>query len=441
MGATGLSADPKEYRTRLADQSDDQIDAWAAELMRDVAIRRGVVKVVERLPTRDAPRRAWFRTGVRFRRRPAGASSAATGRGHLMVPDDHPPRPRPGHPLPGPGRPGPAHRVPRRELRGDRLRLRRRALAGRLGRPSGWSGSPTRSPRVLDGLVTAARRRHRRPATRPTAVRLGLSMIALQVSIGILNDLVDAPRDAGRKPAQADPGRPRRPGSRRAMASWPPRHRPRPRGPVRRADGRAWRSSSSASATATTGSPRARPGRGCRSRSGSRSCPVYGWLGAAGELPAVLRGPRRRSRCSPAPRSRSPTPWPTSSATPAAGVASVARRLGRSGRGWLHARACSAVVVVAAPRDARRGRGRQPPALVGAGGRRRGRSSCGGGLGPGRRPGASPAGLGARGGRARRAGRRLGRPGSSARPLAPWPADARSTAARRSGPSRSRSRA
>ena len=36
MAATGLSADPTEYRARLADQSDDQIDAWAAELMRDV---------------------------------------------------------------------------------------------------------------------------------------------------------------------------------------------------------------------------------------------------------------------------------------------------------------------------------------------------------------------------------------------------------------------
>ena len=47
MAATGLSADPTEYRARLADQSDDQIDAWAAELMRDVAIRRGVVQVVD----------------------------------------------------------------------------------------------------------------------------------------------------------------------------------------------------------------------------------------------------------------------------------------------------------------------------------------------------------------------------------------------------------
>ena len=46
MAATGLSATPEEYRERLGEQSDDQIDAWAAELMRDVAIRRGVLKVI-----------------------------------------------------------------------------------------------------------------------------------------------------------------------------------------------------------------------------------------------------------------------------------------------------------------------------------------------------------------------------------------------------------
>jgi hypothetical protein len=46
VAATGLSADPKEYRRRLADQSDAQIDAWAAELMRDVAKRRGVIRVL-----------------------------------------------------------------------------------------------------------------------------------------------------------------------------------------------------------------------------------------------------------------------------------------------------------------------------------------------------------------------------------------------------------
>ena len=47
MASTGLSTDPTEYRTRLADQSDDQIDTWAAELLRDVVIRRGIVKVVD----------------------------------------------------------------------------------------------------------------------------------------------------------------------------------------------------------------------------------------------------------------------------------------------------------------------------------------------------------------------------------------------------------
>jgi hypothetical protein len=47
MAAGGLSADPREYRKRLEDQSDEQIDAWAAEMMRDVAIRRGVVRVIE----------------------------------------------------------------------------------------------------------------------------------------------------------------------------------------------------------------------------------------------------------------------------------------------------------------------------------------------------------------------------------------------------------
>jgi hypothetical protein len=46
VGSTGLSANPKEYRARLAEQSDAQLDAWVAELMRDVVIRRGIVKVV-----------------------------------------------------------------------------------------------------------------------------------------------------------------------------------------------------------------------------------------------------------------------------------------------------------------------------------------------------------------------------------------------------------
>jgi hypothetical protein len=47
--ATGLSATPKEYRARLAEQSDEQIDLWAQEMMRDVAKRRGVLRVLEDL--------------------------------------------------------------------------------------------------------------------------------------------------------------------------------------------------------------------------------------------------------------------------------------------------------------------------------------------------------------------------------------------------------
>jgi hypothetical protein len=47
VAATGLSGDPKEYRARLTEQSDGQLDAWVEELMRDVVIRRGIVKVVK----------------------------------------------------------------------------------------------------------------------------------------------------------------------------------------------------------------------------------------------------------------------------------------------------------------------------------------------------------------------------------------------------------
>jgi hypothetical protein len=46
VAATGLSANPKEYRARLAKQSDEQIDLWAQEMMRDVAKRRGVIRVL-----------------------------------------------------------------------------------------------------------------------------------------------------------------------------------------------------------------------------------------------------------------------------------------------------------------------------------------------------------------------------------------------------------
>jgi hypothetical protein len=85
VAATGLSADPSEYRTRLADQSDDQIDAWVAELMRDVVIRRGIVKVV------DDFRRATRLDERGFERvfASGGGPPAAVGRdskGRLVVP-------------------------------------------------------------------------------------------------------------------------------------------------------------------------------------------------------------------------------------------------------------------------------------------------------------------------------------------------------------------
>ena len=47
MGATGLAANQDEYRSRLGEQPDAQIDAWAAEAMRDISIRRGVLAVLQ----------------------------------------------------------------------------------------------------------------------------------------------------------------------------------------------------------------------------------------------------------------------------------------------------------------------------------------------------------------------------------------------------------
>jgi hypothetical protein len=85
VASTGLSADPKEYASRLREQSDEQIDSWSAELMRDVAIRRGVVKVV------DDFRRAGGLDEREFERvfASGGGPPAVIGRdseGHLMVP-------------------------------------------------------------------------------------------------------------------------------------------------------------------------------------------------------------------------------------------------------------------------------------------------------------------------------------------------------------------
>ena len=85
MAATGLSSDPIEYRARLTEQTDQQIDAWAAELMRDVAIRRGVIKVVADFRrTAGLDEREFERVFAS-----GGGPPAVVGRdvsGHLLVP-------------------------------------------------------------------------------------------------------------------------------------------------------------------------------------------------------------------------------------------------------------------------------------------------------------------------------------------------------------------
>ena len=53
MSSAGLSADPTEYRARLNEQEDQQLDAWMIELMRDLSIRAGVLTRAGALPTGD----------------------------------------------------------------------------------------------------------------------------------------------------------------------------------------------------------------------------------------------------------------------------------------------------------------------------------------------------------------------------------------------------
>ncbi len=85
MGATGLAANPTEYRSRLREQPDERIDAWSAELMRDVAARRGVVKVVTDFKrSAHLDDRAFARVYSH-----GGGAPAMLGRdaeGHVMVP-------------------------------------------------------------------------------------------------------------------------------------------------------------------------------------------------------------------------------------------------------------------------------------------------------------------------------------------------------------------
>ena len=85
MSSEGPSEDPKVYRERLAEQPDEQIDAWMIEFMRDMSIRRGVLSVL-----------AGFRkatglddNGIERAFTAGGGAPATIGRtadGELMVP-------------------------------------------------------------------------------------------------------------------------------------------------------------------------------------------------------------------------------------------------------------------------------------------------------------------------------------------------------------------
>jgi hypothetical protein len=85
MSGTGLSANPREYRSRLGHQSDAQIDAWASELMRDVVKRRGIVKVVNDFRSAAKLSEAEFERVFSF----GGGAPRTLGRdtgGNLVVP-------------------------------------------------------------------------------------------------------------------------------------------------------------------------------------------------------------------------------------------------------------------------------------------------------------------------------------------------------------------
>ena len=86
-------------------------------------------------------------------------------------------------------------------------------------RPQSGSGPPAASPvarvaglvrlthpfpSLLDGAATLAIALLAGGAV-PTAARLAIAMVCLQAAIGAVNDIVDAPRDAGRKPGKPIP--------------------------------------------------------------------------------------------------------------------------------------------------------------------------------------------------------------------------------------------
>ena len=223
MVATALSADPKQYRKRLADQTDDQIDGWVAELLRDVVIRRGIVKVVEdfrratRLDERGFER--VFASG--------GGPPAVIGRdaqGRLDGPDGH--VVRVGARI--------RAQVPDARERLIEYLVENSTRSSTSDRPAG--AGPAAGPRLVARLAGLVRLTHpfpvaprwdrRRGRGAPgrcgygDGVRLGTAMTALQASIGALNDIVDAPGTPGSSPASRS-----RPASSRRAGGGPRRGR------------------------------------------------------------------------------------------------------------------------------------------------------------------------------------------------------------------------
>jgi 4-hydroxybenzoate polyprenyltransferase len=195
VAATGLSADPSEYRARLAEQSDEQIDLWAQEMMRDVAKRRGVIRVLEdlrraaRLSEADIERAFASGNGpmASLGRDAQGRQMMPAVALHAMVPG-----------IRAVGTAGSASST----------------ISSRTSTSSSTSDGPARAlglvrlvhpfPSVLDGVVVGAVALLAGGGV-DAALRLGGSMVALQASIGALNDLRDAAADVGRIPPKPIP--------------------------------------------------------------------------------------------------------------------------------------------------------------------------------------------------------------------------------------------
>ena len=258
-------------------------------------------------------------------------------------------------------------------------------------------------PSLLDGLVAAAAALAA-GGDAVTAVRLGVSMVLLQASVGALNDLVDAPSDAGRKPGKPIPAGLVRP----AAARW-----------IAALAGVTGVLLAVPSGWATVGLALVLLGLGYGYDLWFKGTawswlpfalaiplfPTYGWLGAAGSLPpiwavllptAMLAGAALAVANAMVDVERDR----------AAGLASVAIRLGRD-------RAALVNLGLLGSRLGPRGRDPRPGRPARPVGARRARWGSGGA----RRMAAAPAGrtrgsgarLGGRGGRRRAARRRLAR--------------------------------